>query len=182
MSPPALDRLIGLARVSITEAMTSPRWEREMERILTTAHTAAYIAATAERLGVPPDSALISRQRLSRAERQDIARAVEAQLRYLRAFAAARGSMSDAAALQRALLYAGSIRPFYYQQRWGAWEIPPEILPGLQACLANCRCSLSDVRDNGDGTGVITRILGGEQHCTECPPLAGDHIIRRKAA
>lgn len=180
----ALDKLIGLARVAMEDATTrgGPGWQAAMERALVTAHTAAFITATAERLGVPPNSDLISAKRLSRAERADIQAAVARQLIYLKGFAAARPDLSEAAVLARARLYAASIRSFYYAQRWGAWEIPDRLLPGLQQCLGNCRCQLSDVRDNGDGTGVLTRVLGGEQHCDQCPPLAGDHPVRRKAA
>lgn len=188
--PETLDRLIGL-NLSAIQASTRDllssgnvtRWQREMERHLTTAHTAAYIAATAERLNIPANSPLISRQRLSRAERADIRAAVDRQLEYLSGFAGAirSGEMSPAAITARANLYGPSIKAFYYQQRWGDWEIPGNLLPGNQQCLSNCLCSLLDVRDNGDGTGVLTRVMGStEQHCKECPPLAGDWPVRRR--
>lgn len=182
---PTLDRLIALAAVAMADATTAggPRWSAEMERLLMQGHTAAYIAATAERLGVPADSPLISRQRLSRIERQDIQAAVQRQLQYLKGFAAARPGLSEAAALARARMYASSVKPFYYAQRWAGWEIPDRLLPGMQTCLGNCKCRLLDVQDNGDGTGVLTRVMEGtENHCTECPSLAGDHPVRRKAA
>ncbi len=160
--------------------MGSPRWEREMERVIRTAHTAAFITATAERLGVR-DPGLLKRP--SRAERADIDAAIKRQLDYLRGFVQARGGMSDAAALARARLYGPAVKSFYYAQRWGDWEIPDHLLPGMQTCLGNCLCSLLDVKDNGDGTGVLTRVMGGtEHHCKECPPLAGDHPVRRRRA
>lgn len=185
-----LDRLIGLNLASIQASTRDliasgnvDRWQREMREHLLRAHTAAYIAATAERLNIPANSPLISRQRLSRAEKQDIQAAVNRQLEYLSGFVIdiRSGDMSPAAIAARANLYAPSIRPFYYQQRWGDWEIPDRLLPGLQSCLGNCRCSLLDVRDNGDGTGVLTRVMGAtEHHCKECPPLAGDWPVRRR--
>lgn len=186
----ALDRLVGLnlaaIQASTRDYLSSgnlTRWQREMERHLTTAHTAAYIAATAERLRIPPDSPLISRQRLSRAERADIRAAVDRQLQYLSGFVRdiQSGDMSDRAIAARANLYGPSVKAFYYQQRWGDWEIPDNLLPGNQQCLSNCRCYLTDILDNGDGTGVLTRVMGGtEQHCTECPPLAGDWPVKRR--
>lgn len=185
-----LDRLIGLNLASIQASTRDliasgnlDRWQREMRDHLLRAHTAAFIAATAERLNIPANSPLISRARLSRAEKQDIQRAVNRQLEYLSGFAGAirSGEMTPAGILARANLYGPSVRPFYYQQRWGDWEIPDSLLPGLQACLGNCRCFLLDVRDNGDGTGVLTRVMGAtEQHCKECPPLAGDWPVRRR--
>lgn len=187
---PTLDRLTALHLVAIEDATralvsggSAAAWEKAMEKALTTAHTAAYIAATAERLGVPPDSPLLSRSRLSRAERADITTAVRRQMEYLRGFKAALPDMSERAILARAALYGPSIKPFYYAQRWGQWEIPDHLLPGLQACLGNCLCRIAGIIDNGDGTGVLTREMGGtERHCTECPPLAGDHPVKRRAA
>jgi hypothetical protein len=186
-----LDRLIGLAAVEIERTTATlersgnlDRWYRDMERIITTQQTAAYIAATAERLGITPDSALLSRSRLSRAEKQDIARSVEFQLRYLRGFRQdiEGGDMSAAQIAARAGMYATGARTFYNQMRWGDWEIPRELLPGMQSCMGRCRCDIS-VTDNGDGTGVLLRVMGAtENHCEECPPLAGEHPVRRKRA
>ena len=75
-----------------------------MERAIATQHQAAYLAATAQRLKVPLDSPLLSRARLSRAERADIAAAVRGQLQYLDKFAAelAAGRLSPAQAAARA--------------------------------------------------------------------------------
>jgi hypothetical protein len=185
------DRLAALAAASMAQATatlaaggSAGAWERAMAQAIARAQTAAYIAATAQRLGVSPDSALISERRLSRAERNDIKAAVAAQMAYFERFAAdvRAGRLSPAQTMARAMLYAGAVRAPYYAARWGEWEIPADLIPGNQACLGNCRCHLSDVRDHGDGTGTLTRTLGGERHCDECPPLAGDHVVRRKRA
>lgn len=187
-----LDRLIGLS-LSEIQTVTSayltnrnlPRWEAEMRRILTTSHTATYLAATAERLNLSPDSNLFQRNRLTRAEKADIQRAVNRQLEYLRGFVKAikEDNLSDAQIRARANLYGPSVKAFYYQQRWGDWVIPDNLLPGNQQCLSNCLCRGYISADNGDGTGIWTREMGGtEQHCTECPGLAGDHPVKRKAA
>jgi hypothetical protein len=154
-------------------------WEREMKAIIARAHTASFLAATAERLGVKMPSPLLSEARLSRAERQDIKKAVAAQLEYLKGFVKDAASMSEQARAARAQLYAGSVKPAYYAARWGDWDVPQGLLPGMQQCLGNCKCEIS-IADNGDGTGVLTRTARAEQHCTECPPLAGDHPVKRR--
>ena len=189
--PTPADRLAALAAASIADATGAltrggsvGAWERAMQAALARAHTAAYIAATAQRLGISPDSPLISQSRLSRAERADIAAQVQAQLKYLRAFAAQvkAGGLSERAVLARAVSYAGSVKAPYYAARWGEWDIPTRLLPGMQQCHGNCKCSGSVV-DNGDGTGVWRRVMGGtEYHCTECPQLEGDHEVRRRRA
>lgn len=175
-------RLAALTATAISSAPTGAGWYAAMARSIAQGHTAAWLAGTAERLGVKPGGALLSERRLSRAERADIKAQVAAQLRYLEGFAAAREGMSDAAVAARAKMYAGAVSQTYYAARWGDWEIPDHLMPGNQACLGNCRCSISVV-DSGDGTGTLTRVMGGERHCTECPPLAGDHpVVRRRAA
>lgn len=188
---PTLDRLIGLSLAAIDDATralnaggSAAAWEAAMTKALTTAHTAAFIAATAERLGVAPDSPLISRSRLSRAERADINAAVAKQVQYLKGFRGDLGRLSERAIAARAALYGPSFQAFYHQQRWADWEIPDRLLPGNQQCGGRCNCSGSITADNGDGTGVWTRVLGAGEvnHCTECPGIAGDHPVRRRAA
>lgn len=158
-------------------------WEAQMRAVITRGHLAAWMAGAAERLGVPLDSALLSERRLSRAERAEIKRVVAAQLEYLRGFEQARGDMSEAAVAARADLYPGALKATYYGARWGDWEIPDTLMPGNQKCITRCLCRI-DVQDNGDGTGTLTRTMGGTEagHCDECPPLAGDHPIKRRAA
>ncbi len=185
-------RLAALAQTAIAAATERLRsngnigaWEREMRQIIARAHTTAWIVGTAERLGITPDSPLISERRLSRIERNEIKALVSEQLAYLSGFVkdVRSGEMSDAQIAARAGMYAGATRQSYYGARWGDWDIPPSLMPGNQQCVARCRCVIS-VRDNGDGTGMLTREMGGsgENHCTECPPLAGDHPVTRKAA
>ena len=171
-------RLAALTATALP-APDARQWRSAMERAITQGHTAAWMAGTAERLGVKPGGALLSQARLSRAERAEIKAAVAAQLRYLDGFDPA--GMSEAAIAARSKLYAGAVQTTFYAARWGDWEIPGELIPGTAACLGNCRCSINVV-DSGDGTGTLTRTIGGEQHCTECPPLAGEHPVRRRGA
>lgn len=185
----ALDRLVALGTVSIQRATAQLQaggslkaWRAEMERIITTAHQATLITATAQRLGVPADSPLISAKRLSRAERDDIKAAVRGQIAYLEGFQRdiAAGKLSPPQVAARANLYGRAIKSFYYQQRWGDWEIPDVLIPGNNQCLSNCLCRIT-ITDDGDGTGTLTRTMGGtEQHCKECPTLAGDHPVKRR--
>jgi len=90
--------------------------------------------------------------------------------------------MSDGAVQARSDMYPGAVKSTYYGARYGEWDIPDDLMPGNQVCLTRCLCSI-EVKDNGDGTGTLTRRMGGtEAHCDECPPLAGDHEVERKAA
>ena len=197
MPPPTLLRLIGLGIASIQDAAARleatgnvKAWRAEMGRIIATQYQASQIAAGAERgtSGRVRDALarLIGAPRevlQPKAEREALRRAISAQYDYLDRFTAEirAGNLSAAQIAQRAALYGRAVQPFYYQQRSFGWVIPDNILPGLQQCLGNCTCSLSDVVDNDDGTGTITRTLGAtERHCTECPGLAGDYIVRRR--
>lgn len=158
----------------------SAGWEKAMRTILTRGHTAAWLAGTAERLGVKLDSPLLSRARLSRAERQEITAIVEKQIKYLEGFAAAKEDMSDAAVAARAAMYPGAARSTYYGARWGDWEIPEGLMPGAQQCLTRCLCKIHVVEGDGD-TGTLVRELGGtEHHCDECPALEGEHEVKRR--
>lgn len=176
-------KLAALMSQAISSApnVGSAAWQRDVEQIIARGHMAAWMAGTAERLGVPVDSPLLSRTRLSRAERAEVQKVIDGQLHYFRGFQAEIVDMSPAQVMARAQLYAGAVRKTLYEARWGDWEIPSQLMPGTAQCLGNCRCSVS-VRDNGDGTGVLTRILGGSRHCAECPALAGDHPVKRRRA
>lgn len=145
-----------------------------MRRAIATAHTAAWYAGIKERTGVMPKG-------LSRAERQDLKRLVEEQLQYYRKFVEDAPGMSEVAILNRAQKYVGAIRTTYYEARWGGWDIPDNLMPGRQKCQTNCRCDIA-IQDNGDGTGTLTRTMHAEDHCTECPRLAGDHPVKRRGA
>jgi hypothetical protein len=118
---------------------------------------------------------------LSRAERKELNDALKAQRDYLAAFAkdVQDGNLSPKQIAARAAMYAGAVRGTYYAARWGAWDIPPDLMPGQQECVANCRCTIS-ITDNGDGTGILNRKLNGERHCPSCEAVAGDHPIERK--
>lgn len=161
-------------------APNSPAWDRDMRAAITRGHLAAWMSGTAERLGVPLDSPLLSRQRLSKAERTEINRIVSVQLDYLRGFEKSRGDMSEQAIAARAGMYPGALSGTYLSARWGDWDIPDNLIPGNQTCLTRCRCE-AHVEDNGDGTGVWVRKLGGSEHsCDECPGLAGEHSVKRR--
>lgn len=150
--------------------------------LLSRAHTAAWLAGTGERLGVPIGGALLNPRNLSRAERAEIKVRVSEQLAYFNAFKRAMPGMSEQAIRARSALYAGAVRATYHLARWGDWELPWTPGDGSSECLGNCRCSAS-VKDNDDGTGVYTWVLGAaEQHCTTCPGRAGDHPVKRRRA
>lgn len=184
-----LDRLIGLTLASIQDATTAylkdgnqKKWEQAMGQAIKTSVTATYLAATAQRLGYDLNSPLFKQNRLTRAERADIQRQIDGQMKYFRGFIADIPQMTPGQIAARANLYAAGQKSFYYQMRWSDWDIPSNLLPGQQACQNNCKCSGS-VIDNGDGTGIWRRVMHAtEAHCTECPPLAGDHPIKRRAA
>lgn len=173
-------RLAALAATAVADAALGDDWQ-EGERLIKRGHRAAYLAGLAERLGVPLDSALLSEQRLSRVERREVDRLIDEQLAYWRKFDAAHDELSDEAIAARAAMYGRATRKTYYEARWGDWDIPSELMPCNQSCLSNCRCSI-DITDHGDGRGTLTRSMGAERHCTECPALAGDHPIKRRGA
>lgn len=171
--------LIAPATQTLADGGSIGPWRRQMEVAIRRSQTAAYIAATAERLRVSPRAIT----NLSRIERRELDARITAQLKYLDGFAAdlKAGTLTMAQASARAALYSGATRQAYYATRWGDWEIPEQLLPGNQSCVTNCKCRIWVV-DDGGGTGTLHRAMGGdEHHCTECPPLAGEYPVRRKA-
>lgn len=159
-----------------------PAWDAKMRAIITRGHLAAWMAGTGERLGVKVDSPLLSQARLSRAERKEINAIVKRQLDYLREFNQARGDMSEQATAARSSMYPGAVKSTYYGARWGDWEIPEALMPGMQTCLTRCLCRIHVV-EGEDGEGTLVREMGGtEHHCDECPPLEGEHPIKRRDA
>lgn len=163
-------------------APDAPTWRREMERAIAQGHSAAWLAGTADRLGVPVGGRLLNPKNLSRAERAEISAAVARQLEYLAGFDPS--TMSEAQARARAELYAEATKATYYAARWGDWDLPWVPGDGSTECLGRCRCTAS-VADNGDGTGVYTWVLGqgaAERHCATCPSRAGDHPVKRRRA
>lgn len=162
----------------------SVTWQRDVAQIIARGHMAAWLAGTAERLGVSVDSPLLSRARLSRAERAEVQKVIDGQLRYFRGFQAEMAGMSEAQIAARVQLYAGAVRATYYQTRWGDWDLPFAPGDGGTPCLGRCRCTAS-VEDNGDGTGrYVYRMGATEQHCTVCPDRAASspYSVKRRAA
>lgn len=160
-------------------------WRKEMQRAITRGHTAATLAGIAERLNIPLDKNLISEKRLSRAERAEIKAAVAKQLEYLDGFIedVRAERLTEKQIRNRAKMYAGATRDTFYSARYGDWELTDAMIPCRQQCKTNCKCTIT-IKDNGDGTGILTRVLGAVEvgHCTECPPLAGDYEVKRRAA
>lgn len=117
---------------------------------------------------------------LPEADQQLLTQTVQSELGYFNRFLIEAGAISAAMLAARAALYAGAVRRTYYIARWGDWIIPPELLPGNQVCMGNCKCRITGIRDNGDGSGILNRVMGSEPHCTECPPLQGDHTVYRR--
>jgi hypothetical protein len=158
-------------------------FERDMQRTLTRLHTAAYLRGLAERSagGKVREwlSKLVGARALSKADREVLKAGLAKQFEYLRGFVDALPGMSDAQIATRAALYAASVRQVYLAARWGDWDIDSTLLPGNQKCQSACRCMIS-IRDNGDGTGVLIRELGGSNHCDQCPKLVGEHPVKRR--
>lgn len=141
-------------------------WERRMLDAIARGHAASAIAGTAERLGVAAGSKLLNERNLSRAERDEIKRAVAGQVPYLRQFAAdvAAGRLSDAQIAARAGLYAGAVRATYYAGRWYGWDLRGVPIPadGGTMCLSNCKCVAYE--ENGRWIYETT----AAEHCPEC--------------
>lgn len=157
---PTLDNLRAILADAIADAPLDAGFRAAMESALIKGHTAAYLAAVAEKTGVGVDSGLF--KGLSKAERADIRQAVAAQLGYLAGFDPA--TMSEAAARARAAMYAGSIGATYEKAR--APGLP--FYPGEGTeCLTNCRCHWDD---NGDGT--YSWILTAKESCPTCEERA----------
>lgn len=178
--PDPLAKLHALAAESIARLPGAPgsaQWAKAFERALATAHTAAYYAATAERLGVSVGTL----KGLSRAERGDVKRAVGEQVSYLKKFVGDTKDMSEAAIAARAKLYAGSVVATYSQARWGDWALPFYPTQGSE-CMVNCRCSWQ-VEDNNDGTGSAVWKLSAAEHCVTCKTRANDspYQVKRRA-
>ena len=153
---PTLDRLQSILLDAIEQAPLDAGFKAAMEAALIKGHTAAYLAAVAERAGVGVDSGLF--KGLSKAERQDIRAAVAAQLDYLAGFDPS--EMSEPAARARAAMYAGSIRATFEKARSPGLPFYPG--EGTE-CLTNCRCSW---QDNGDDT--YTWVLDAKESCATC--------------
>jgi len=153
---PTLDNLQQILADAIDAAPLDAGFQAAMESALIKGHTAAYLAAVAERAGVGVDSGLF--KGLSKAERADIRTAVAAQLEYLKGFNP--DDMSEAAARARAAMYTGSIRATFEKARSPGLPFYPG--EGTE-CLTNCRCSW---QDNGDDS--YTWVLSAKESCPTC--------------
>jgi hypothetical protein len=171
-------RLGAIAANAIIDAL--PDWA-EAERLIRRGHRAAYLAGLAERLGVPLDSALLSEKRLSRAERKEVDRLIDAELKYWKGFESEKADLSQGQTDARAAMYGRATRGTYSKARWADWDLPFHPTEGSE-CMSNCLCHWT-VEDNGDGTGAATWHLGAtERHCTTCPSRASDspYSVRRQ--
>lgn len=141
--------------IAVRYANDPARFVREMERIITRAHTAATVGAIGDRTRVAPKG-------LSRAERADLNKAILTQRPYLFRFAEEMrsGTLSEDAIRRRAELYAGPVRATYSKTRWP--NLPAHPADGSTECLAFCKCSW---RQEEDG---MHWLLGASEHCGGC--------------
>ena len=160
-----LDNLLSIVQDAIAGAPLDAGFGKAMEAALVKGHTAAYLAAAAERAGVKVDSGLF--KGLSKAERADIKAAVKEQLDYLKGFIAAKEDMSEAAIKARAAMYAGSVRATYGRSRHPGLPFYPT--EGSE-CMTNCRCSWQD-----DGGGSYSWVLDAKESCPTCLERAADN-------
>jgi hypothetical protein len=149
--------LIGPATQTLADGGSIGVWRKAMEVAIRRSQTAAYIAATAERLGVKPNAV----KGLSKAERKELDARIDAQLKYLDGFVAdlKAGKLTMAQAQARANLYAGPTRATYYATRYPGLPFQPgEGTP----CRANCKCSWEAKSDGYHWT------LHPAEHCDGC--------------
>lgn len=149
--------LIQPATAALAEGGSIAAWRKAMEVAIRRSQMAAYIAATAERLGITPRLV----KGLSKAERTELDARIAAQLKYLDGFTAdlKAGKLTMAQAQARANLYAGPTRTTYYATRYqGLPFYPGEGTP----CKANCKCSWEQKGDDYLWT------LHPAEHCDGC--------------
>jgi hypothetical protein len=156
--------LIGPATQALSDGGSIGAWRSAMEVAIRRSQTAAYIAATAERLGVKP--ALV--KGLSRAERAELNARIDAQLKYLDGFVAdlRQGRLTMAQATARANMYAGASRGTYYATRYQ--NLPFYPTEGSE-CMTNCKCSWEQ-----KGEQFYWRLAAAE-HCPTCQTRAADN-------
>lgn len=164
--------LIGPATTTLAEGGSVSAWRKAMEVAIRRSQTAAYIAATAERLGTTP--ALV--KGLSRAERRELDARINAQLKYLDGFVAdlKAGKLTMAQATARAAMYAGATRGTYYATRYPGLNAYPG--DGGTPCLGNCKCSLEQKGD------LIYWQLNPAEHCDGCVSRAAASPYQARAA
>lgn len=162
--------LIGPATTALAEGGSISAWRRQMEMAIRRSQTAAYIAATAERLGVSPSAV----KGLSRAERKELDARIDAQLKYLDGFVAdlKAGKLTMAQAQARANLYSGATRGTYYATRYQGLPFYPT--EGSE-CMTNCKCSW---RQQGK---EYLWTLHAAEHCPTCETRAAGNPYQAKA-
>jgi hypothetical protein len=153
--------LIGPATQTLADGGSIGIWRKAMEQAIRRSQTAAYIAATAERLGTSPR--LI--KGLSKAERAELDKRIDRQLTYLDGFVAdlKASKLSPAQAQARAALYAGPTRATYYATRYSGLPFYP--CEGTE-CKSNCKCSWEQ-----KGSEFYWRMAAAE-HCPTCQTRA----------
>jgi hypothetical protein len=164
--------LIGPATQTLADGGSVGAWRKAMETAIRRSQTAAYIAATAERLGVKPSLV----KGLSKAERKELDARINAQLKYLDGFVAdlKAGKLTMAQAQARAALYAGPTRGTFYATRYpGLPAVPGD---GSTPCLGNCRCTLEE------RGGSIWWVLHPAEHCSGCLDMASGSPYKAEAA
>jgi len=170
MTTPALNNLVGHVAGELrghadrlnAGQLTPAKFHDATLKTLADANTAAYLRGAADRLGVREGSALLSRNRLSRAERADITAATAKQAPFLNGFVDAieRGELSPAQIAARAESYAGSVKATYAEAN--APGLPFYPGDGGTACLGHCKCSWQ--QRGGDWHWT----LGAGEHCDDC--------------
>lgn len=164
--------LIAPATQSLADGGSIAAWRKAMEVAIRRSQTAAYIAATAERLGVKPSLV----KGLSKAERVELDKRIDAQLKYLDGFVAdlRAGKLTMAQAQARAALYSGATRGTFYATRYPGLNAYPG--DGGTPCLGNCKCSLEQ-RDGG-----LWWVLHPAEHCSGCLSRASGSPYSARAA
>jgi len=154
--------LIGPATQTLADGGSISVWRRAMELAIRRSQTASFIAGLAERLGVKPGTI----KGLSRAERKDLDKRIDTQLKYLDGYEGdwRAGKMSPAQAMARSALYPGATRGTFYATRYPELTTVPG--GGTTPCNGNCRCFLEQ-----DGKKVYWR-LTAQESCAGCVELA----------
>jgi len=162
--------LIGPATQSLADGGSITAWRKAMETAIRRSQTAAYIAATAERLGVTPSAV----KGLSRAERTELDARIDAQLQYLDGFVRdlRAGKLTMAQAQARAALYSGATRGAFYATRFQGLPFCPT--EGSE-CMTNCKC-----RWEQQGDQFYWRMAAVE-HCPTCSSRAAGNPYQARA-
>jgi hypothetical protein len=154
--------LIGPATQTLADGGSIGAWRKAMEVAIRRSQTAAYIAASAERLGVSPKVI----KGLSRIERRELDKLIAVQIKYLDGFVAdlKAGKLTMSQAQARAALYSGATRGTFYATRYPSLKNVPG--DGSTPCLGNCKCYLE-----ADGKKIYWRLSAAE-HCAGCVSMA----------